>query len=798
MEEVDWVGVYRPEFKLSPQLTVNDTLLKINAVPMMNSHHAHAKEDTAPPSIASIRVVDAPEVEEQDRALLRLFEERNSHRTAAKLESFGLLDVLIDAGLRYSASDMQLLADRYTKELQDLGYSVTVTPTSPLKLRVYRDEHASVLRMEVMDVQAIAHLLANQKEIHWIEPVSMIETATKYARWTTHGIDPESAPAYKGVCSETCKAAMFRKTCTEVCNTPACAYDGGDCLPEGASPISILGLDGQNEIVSVADTGLDVFNCYFYDDKHAVPLALDPINKVVNESAHRKVWAYWPFIDDMDDSVVGHGTLVASSIAGRTVSNLWADSNYNGVAHNAKIFMADMGCSKPGGCGCTGSYCPCRFYPNGKCPESAHNIYLPTSVYSHYILPIYKQGARIHASAMAGSSKAGYDLFASELDQAAYQHPDFLMIFPSGNEGRDKSISNFGHTKNGITVGATHAGKESERDSSIFHNDERDRLGVELLRSIEKTYCSPTSKKYDKTRCDVYMSLSSSKVCCAYEAELRQSGASCDLIQASIGSLCCVDGCLKEIVSRDVETWNLAEFSSAGPTLDGRVKPDLVAPGQYIVGARSHGSDQAAKCRDDSPVCVSEAVIDTVSGTVHTPRTDSQKARGNAFKVDRSHVLEEIEFKADIVRDTEVQFFVYRSRDGSAFEQVYDRRFIAKPNVPGTFVTSGSEIDITLHSGEVYFIGMAWNGTLTYYQNSGYTNLQSGLCFGHRLGGRGVGFYPLNFDLDFSNAPMMRDFPVRLRLRPAYTDQSLKRHEGTSLSAAAIAANAALVRQYYR
>eukprot|EP00743_Colponemidia_sp_Colp-15_P013666 GILK01015960.1.p2 GENE.GILK01015960.1~~GILK01015960.1.p2 ORF type:complete len:209 (-),score=20.03 GILK01015960.1:304-930(-) len=93
---------------------------------------------------------------------------------------------------------------------------------------------------------------------------------------------------------------------------------------------------------------------------------------------------------------------------------------------------------------------------------------------------------------------------------------------------------------------------------------------------------------------------------------------------------------------------------------------------------------------------------------------------------------------------------------------------------------------------------MAWNGTVTYYQNSGYTNLQSGLCFGHRLGGRGVGFYPLNFDLDFSNAPMMRDFPVRLRLRPAYTDQSLKRHEGTSLSAASIAANAALVRQYYR
>jgi hypothetical protein len=40
----------------------------------------------------------------------------------------------------------------------------------------------------------------------------------------------------------------------------------------------------------------------------------------------------------------------------------------------------------------------------------------------------------------------------------------------------------------------------------------------------------------------------------------------------------------------------LSAFSSRGPTRDGRIKPDLVAPGEYIVSARSDGSLDTHQC----------------------------------------------------------------------------------------------------------------------------------------------------------------------------------------------------------
>ncbi|KAN0030671.1 hypothetical protein ACTA71_009312 [Dictyostelium dimigraforme] len=45
---------------------------------------------------------------------------------------------------------------------------------------------------------------------------------------------------------------------------------------------------------------------------------------------------------------------------------------------------------------------------------------------------------------------------------------------------------------------------------------------------------------------------------------------------------------------------NICSFSSKGPTHDGRMKPDIVAPGQYITSARSNGANSTDQCGDGS------------------------------------------------------------------------------------------------------------------------------------------------------------------------------------------------------
>jgi hypothetical protein len=48
---------------------------------------------------------------------------------------------------------------------------------------------------------------------------------------------------------------------------------------------------------------------------------------------------------------------------------------------------------------------------------------------------------------------------------------------------------------------------------------------------------------------------------------------------------------------------DIPDFSSSGPTQDGRVKPDLVAPGSHLTGAATQEPSYASKSNDDISVC---------------------------------------------------------------------------------------------------------------------------------------------------------------------------------------------------
>lgn len=75
-------------------------------------------------------------------------------------------------------------------------------------------------------------------------------------------------------------------------------------------PLYEVNITGQGYIIGVADTGIDMTHCQFYD-----PNTLPPYDKV--NLNHRKVIYYNTFVDNTDDSD-GHGTHVSSTTSGKS------------------------------------------------------------------------------------------------------------------------------------------------------------------------------------------------------------------------------------------------------------------------------------------------------------------------------------------------------------------------------------------------------------------------------------------------------------------------------------------------
>ncbi|HEY7545631.1 MAG TPA: S8 family serine peptidase, partial [Blastocatellia bacterium] len=83
-----------------------------------------------------------------------------------------------------------------------------------------------------------------------------------------------------------------------------------------------------------------------------------------------------------------------------------------------------------------------------------------------------------------------------------------------------------------------------------------------------------------------------------------------------------VDGCNVRASGAD-NAMDIPEFSSGGFVQDGRVKPDLVAPGTHITGAASQDSFYAAAMSDDVTVCdkyfpAGQTLYALSSGTSHS------------------------------------------------------------------------------------------------------------------------------------------------------------------------------------
>jgi len=167
-----------------------------------------------------------------------------------------------------------------------------------------------------------------------------------------------------------------------------------------------------------------------------------------------------------------------------------------------------------------------------RCPNGYYLTGIPDDVRT-LLNQVYGWGARVQNNSWGGGQFGVYDSQASYFDDFVHSHPDMVVVVSAGNSGTDaenngfvdvNSISSPGTAKNLITIGAS----DNERSS-----------GGIATRTWGQVW--PSDFNAAPTGTD-------------FTSDTRQE---------------------------------LAAFSSRGPMNDGRIKPDLVAPGTNILSVRS-------------------------------------------------------------------------------------------------------------------------------------------------------------------------------------------------------------------
>lgn len=255
------------------------------------------------------------------------------------------------------------------------------------------------------------------------------------------------------------------------------------------------GFTGRNQVASMSDTGLDT------GDTKAIH---------TDFSGAVKAGQFFGIFAKSWEDPMGHGTHVAGSIVGRGTASKGA---LRGGAYEA------------------------QFVAQSLWSPMLNNLSLPAKI-SDLFNKAAAEGASVHSNSWgAATNLGGYDTFARQVDEWAFQNPDLLVVFAAGNSGVDKnkdgridanSIATPGTAKNALTVGA------SENKTATG--------GIQ----------TPVSKL--KSALD------------SWPAEPIYSSKISD------------------------NEKGLAMFSSRGPTQDGRVKPDVVAPGTNILSTATRVS----------------------------------------------------------------------------------------------------------------------------------------------------------------------------------------------------------------
>jgi len=278
-----------------------------------------------------------------------------------------------------------------------------------------------------------------------------------------------------------------------------------------------LNLYGKDQIIAIADTGLDTGD--------AETIHPDLAGQIL------KVFCLGRPNPDCDWSDPhGHGTHVAGSAVGNGARSRLPDEttpyegSFAGVAPQARLVFQSI---------------------------LDHFGQLSGIPYDNGLLmrAAYEEGARIHSNSWGGRTSGGngyggYSANSQQVDQAAWEMKDLLILFAAGNEGIDRISQSGAEVPDGIV----------DMDSLVAPGTAKNVLTVGASEGLSSSggYSQSTWYTFNPT----------------YFPLPPLSG---DYISDNPNGM--------------------AAFSSRGPTDDGRIKPDLVAPGTNIISLRTQHPD---------------------------------------------------------------------------------------------------------------------------------------------------------------------------------------------------------------
>jgi hypothetical protein len=301
---------------------------------------------------------------------------------------------------------------------------------------------------------------------------------------------------------------------------------------------SSLGLYGQGQVVAVADTGLDTGDLgTIHQDFQGNPTGCSGTGRIVATYALGRPsnWSdscrYYSGSEWINAG--GHGTHVIGSVLGngcQSGSSGLPDysSSHAGLAPQASLVfqsIMDAGCNL------------------GGIPSDLNTLFAQAQA----------AGAQIHTNSWGAAVAGQYTTDARNTDLYTWNHKDFTILFAAANEGVDSNsdgrvdLDSMGApatAKNCITVGAT----ENNR----------------LYGGVNPEHAGDP---WDEVQC-------------------TGNGGG-----AGWGNCWPPDFPADPILTDRLSDndMGMAAFSSRGPTDDGRIKPDVVAPGANVLSTKSQG-----------------------------------------------------------------------------------------------------------------------------------------------------------------------------------------------------------------
>ena len=571
-------------------------------------------------------------------------------------------DIVLVARMR--AANALALVSPYERALCLAGFAVSVKASGKHTLHIRqitlqqpgmcadRGEHSTKGHSRVVTeatkdgaqelwVQGVAAWLAAQHDVIWIEPKARLSARNKYAAMIVQG----GFERGQRVCLPCAYSACPNCSRTDTASTP----------------IWNMGLKGQGEVIGVGDTGIDVDSCFFWDSnggsRPGPPLA------PVKSTTHRKIVSYQgghgAGTGDASDGVRGHGTHVVGSIVGSVDAAFKPGdeiSQHSGMAPSAKVAFFDLesggqGLDVPDDLGedyFRWAYeAGARIHSNSW-GDSSNEYTLLTAdtddfVWHHPdLLVLFAAGndgdkdEPAHTVGAPATCKNCLSVGASQSDERdALADGNRLEVILKSQAGTQNVIgeylassASFGPALDKLMHGeisfASFLGKACE---PLGKNETAPFQDKQLIAVVQRGTCVFVDKVRHAQEAGAVAVIVTNSV----EGDPIAMGGDDESVTIPAVMISKEDGqrmynltrdspgqqlSLELTVARSLPSFhqdNLAAFSSLGPTSDGRLKPDIVAPGEDVHSAYSDGQAYSYQCEADGKSA--RAALTRMSGT---------------------------------------------------------------------------------------------------------------------------------------------------------------------------------------